>query len=263
MENPFQDRIGGRVLPDFLSVADDPTLNRYQDQPLLGISRVDDEGVPTQRTVLVDNGTLKTLLASRDPVAGITQSTGSRHGGSVAPSNLLVTVTQGLPDPAMKAKFLSLIKQRGKPFGIVVERLANPLASEPQDMMTSLFSSFLPGQGGEGPTHLALVAYQVFPDGRQELVRNVAIEGMNTTSFKDVVAASASSLVYSTPFLSVKNSVFSIFAGGSPAEAAPPLVSFIVPSLLFDDVTLKRSLEEIPKPPISSRPLGDYTGRHK
>jgi hypothetical protein len=123
--------------------------------------------------------------------------------------------------------------------------------------MTSLFASFLPGQGGEGPTRLALVAYQVFPDGHQELVRNVAIDGVSTTSFKDIVAASASSLVYSTPFLSMRNSVFSIFAGGSPAEAAPPLVSFVVPSLLFDDVTLKRPVKEIPKPPISSRPLGD------
>jgi len=84
MENPFQDRIGGRVLPDFLSVADDPTLRQYQDKPLLGTSRVDDDGVPAQRTILVESGTLKTMLAGRNPVAGITQSTGSRRGGSVA-----------------------------------------------------------------------------------------------------------------------------------------------------------------------------------
>jgi len=257
MENPFQDRIGGRVLPDFLSVADDPTLSQYQDKPLLGASRVDDEGVRTRRTVLVDNGTLKTLLASRDPVSGATQSTGSRHGGTVAPSNMLVTVTQGLADQAMKEKLLSLVKERGKPFGIVVERLANPLAGNPQDMMTSLMSSFLPGQSGGGPTRLALVAYRVFPDAHEELVRNLAIDGLVAASFKDVVAASASALVYSTPFLSMRNSMFSIFAGGSPAEAAPPLVSFVVPSLLFDDVTLKRSMQEIPKPPISSRPVGD------
>ena len=257
MENPFQDRIGGRVLPDFLSVADDPTLSQYQDKPLLGASRVDDEGVRTRRTVLVDNGTLKTLLASRDPVSGATQSTGSRHGGTVAPSNMLVTVTQGLADQAMKEKLLSLVKERGKPFGIVVERLANPLAGNPQDMMTSLMSSFLPGQSGGGPTRLALVAYRVFPDGHEELVRNVAIDGLATASFKDIVAASASSQVYTTPFLSMRNSVFSIFIGGSPTEAAPPLVSFVVPSLLFDDVTLKRSMQEIPKPPISSRPVGD------
>ncbi len=191
LENPYQDRLGGRVLPDFLSVADDPTLSRYHDEPLLGATRVDDDGVPTRRTVLVENGTLKTLLATRDPVAGVTQSTGSRHGGTVAPTNLLVTVNQGLPEEAIKAKLLSVVQQRGKPFGIVVERLANPMAGEAQDMMMSLMSSIMPGQGGEGPTRLALVAYKVFPDGHEELVRNVAIDGVTAASFKDVVAASA------------------------------------------------------------------------
>jgi hypothetical protein len=257
LENPYQDRLGGRVLSDFLSVADDPTLSRYRDEPLLGASRVDDDGVPTRRTVLVENGTLKTLLATRDPIAGVAQSTGSRRGGTVAPSNLLVTVTQGLPEEAMKAKLLSMVQQRGKPFGIVVERLASPMAAEAQDMMMSLMSSLMPGQGGEGGTRLALVAYKVFPDGHEELVRNVAIDGVNTASFKEIVAASVNSLVYSTPFLSMKTSMFSIFAGGSPAETAPPLVSFVVPSLLFDDVTLKRPIREIPKLPLSSRPVGD------
>jgi len=257
LENPFQDRLGGRVLPDFLSVADDPTLSRYQDEPLLGASRVDDDGVPTRRTVLVENGTLKTLLATRNPIAGVAQSTGSRRGGSVGPSNLLVSVTQGLPEEAMKAKLLSIVQQRGKPFGIVVERLASPMAGEAQDVMMSLMTSVMPGRGGEGGTRLALVAFKIFPDGHEELVRNVAIDSLNAASFKEIIAASASPLVYSTPFLSMKSSVFSIFAGGSPAEAAAPLASFVVPSLLFDDVTLKRPVEQIPKLPLSSRPIGD------
>ena len=255
--NPYQDRLGGRVLPDFLSVTDDPTLSRYQDEPLLGARRVDDDGVPTRRTVLVESGTLETLLATRDPVAGVTQSTGSRRGGTVAPSNLLVTATQGLPDEAMKARLLSLVKQRGKPFGIVVERLANPLTGEAQDMMMSLMTIMMPGQGGEGPTRPALVAYKIFPDGHEELLRNEAIDGVTAASFKDVVAASASSRVYTTPFVSMGHSVFSIFAGGSPAEMGAPMVSFVVPSLLFDDVSLKRPMKEIPKLPLSSRPVGD------
>jgi len=254
--NPFQDRLGGRVLPDFLSVADDPTLSRYEGEPLLGGRRVDDDGVPTRRTVLVENGTLKTLLATRDPVAGVTQSTGSRRGGTVAPSNLLVTATQGLPGEAMKAKLLSLVKQRGKPFGIVVERLANPMTGEARDVIMSLMTGLFPGQGGEGPTRPALVAYKIFPDGREELLRNVAIEGATTASFKDAVAASTRAVVYSTPFVSMGPSVFSIFAGGSPAEMGAPIVSLVVPSLLLDDISLKQPMKELPKLPLSSRPVG-------
>lgn len=257
MVNPFQDKLGGRVLPDFMSVVDDPTLTSYQDKPLLGAARVDDEGVRTRRSVLVQNGILKMLLATRNPVPGVKQSTGSRRGVAATPSNLLVTLDKGLREDEMKAHLLALAKQRGKPFGIVVERLANPLAAEPRDTVMSLLSSFLPGQGGEGAgTKTAIVAYKVFPDGHEELLRNVAIEGINADTFKDIVAASASPIVYSTPFISMGASVFSIFAGGAPAETQTPLVSFVVPSILFDDVTLKRPVGGIPKPPISPRPLG-------
>jgi len=118
-------------------------------------------------------------------------------------------------------------------------------------------TSIMPGQGGEGPTRLALVAYKIFPDGREELLRNVAIEGLTTASFKDAVAASTRSVVYSTPFVSMRHSVFSIFTGGPLAEMGAPIVSFVVPSLLLDDVSLKQPMKELPKPPLSSRPVGN------
>jgi hypothetical protein len=218
---------------------------------------VDDDGVLTQRTVLVENGMLRTLLATRNPVAGITQSTGNRRGGTVGPTNLLVTVSQGLSDQEMKTKLQSMVKRRGLPFGIIVERLANPLTSDPQDMTTSFLGGMMPGEGGGGPTQVALVAYKVFADGHEELVRNVALEGVGTAAFKDVVAASATSMVYSIPFLSVRNSIFSVFGGGFVGGGSAPLVSFIVPALLFDDVTLKQLIKENPKLPLSSRPVGD------
>jgi hypothetical protein len=131
------------------------------------------------------------------------------------------------------------------------------MAGEVQDVMMSLMSSMMPGQGGEGPTRLALVAYKIFPDGREELLRNVGIEGVTTASFKDAVAASTRSVVYSTPFASMGQSVFSIFAGGSLAEMGAPIVSLVVPSLLLDDISLKQPMKELPKPPLSSRPVGD------
>jgi len=256
MQSPFQDRLGGRVLPDFLSVTDDPTLARYEGQPLLGTTRVDDDGTPTRRTVLVENGRLKTLLTTRNPVSGITQSTGNRRGMTAAPFNLIVTVQpgQGLSEPDLRKKFLAIVKQREFPFGIVVEQLANPLAGNLEDMLSSFMGSFMSGQGGV-PEQVALVAYKVFPDGHQELARDVTLEGLNPSSFKDIVAASTNHVVYSTPFLSIKNSVFSLFGGGGLADASVPLASFVVPSLLFDDVTLKKPGKENPKLPLSPRPL--------
>jgi len=85
-------------------VADDPTMRRYGQALLRGSDCADDDGVPTARTVLVEKGTLKTLLASRNPVRGTNKSTGSRRGGTLGPGNLMVTVSGGLPEEEMKRK---------------------------------------------------------------------------------------------------------------------------------------------------------------
>src|SRR5260370_30816982 len=106
MANPFPNEVGGRVLPDLLTVTDDPTLSRYQSQPLLGAASVDDDGVRTRRTVLVENGVLKALLATRNPVPGVAQSTGSRRGAAAAPSHLLVTAGRARMAHAMKPRLL-------------------------------------------------------------------------------------------------------------------------------------------------------------
>src|SRR6202790_679951 len=58
-------RIGARVLPATVTVADDPSVNEFQRTPLLGSYAVDDEGVRAQKVTLVENGTLKSELMSR------------------------------------------------------------------------------------------------------------------------------------------------------------------------------------------------------
>jgi predicted Zn-dependent protease len=163
-ENPFLDKIGARVLPDFLSVTDDPTLAEYKGVSLAGWSKVDEDGVPTHQTKLVENGILKTLLTTRDPVRGFNQSSGSRHAGQAAPSNLFVTAENGLSEPQLRARFLALVKQRNKEYGIVVRRMRN--ANHP------------------------VMTWKVFPDGHEELIRGVQFSGLNPGEFKDIVAVS-------------------------------------------------------------------------
>jgi predicted Zn-dependent protease len=81
----FQDKIGARVLPSFMSVRNNPSQTFFNGVALLGTSSVDDDGVKTRETVLIDHGILKNLLASRVPVSGILQSTGSRRGWRFLP----------------------------------------------------------------------------------------------------------------------------------------------------------------------------------
>jgi len=53
----YTGRIGQKVAPEFVTIADDGTLPNER-----GSVNVDDEGSPTERTVLVENGVLKSYL---------------------------------------------------------------------------------------------------------------------------------------------------------------------------------------------------------
>jgi hypothetical protein len=257
LANPYQDQIGRRVLPHFMTVVDDPTVAQYQQKPVLGRRRVDDDGVPARRTLLVEKGVLKALLATRVPVDGIVNSTGSRRGGSALPSNLVVTIQGGVSDAELEAHLLRQVKLQELPYGLIVDRLANPFADPSPEGMMSVISQMMPGRGGEGPSYLAASATRIYPDGREEAVRNVAVSGVTPSSFKDVVAAGATPLVNNTSFLSTSHAVFSVYSGGSAAEMTPQPASFVVPSLLFDDLTARWPPTPVPKPPASPRPAGN------
>ena len=52
----LQGTIGGSVLPDFLSVVDNPLLTQSDGQPLFGSYKFDEEGIPAQETLLIEAG---------------------------------------------------------------------------------------------------------------------------------------------------------------------------------------------------------------
>jgi predicted Zn-dependent protease len=225
-ENPFIDKIGARVLPEFLSVTDNPTLAEYNKVPLAGSCKVDEDGIPTRETTLVEKGILKTLLVTRDPVRGLEHSTGSRHAGQATPSNIFVTAENGLSAAELHAKFLDLVKQRNKEFGIVVRRM----------------------RGATTP----ILAYEVFPDGREELIHGMQLAGLNAAAFKEIVAASKDQNILTVDFRPQRNIGLPSFGD----EGYMP-VTLVVPALLFEDVTVRKVRGETPKPPVASHPFFD------
>jgi predicted Zn-dependent protease len=239
-DNPFMDRLGARVLPASFTIVDDATRSELAGKPLFGTSKVDDEGVPTREVKLVDTGRLKTLLTSRVPSHGLTQSTGSRHGGGPAPSNLIVTSSEGLTPEALKAGLLKLVQERGKPYGVIVRRIASPVFRLQRDQPSA------PNRE-TGRIEPAVLAYKVYPDGHEELLRNVEVSGMTDSTFKDIDAAGKDLFVYHTPFVVMR-------PGGLPSAE---LTSLAVPSLLFDEVTLKAPSGATPKPPVAKHPFFD------
>ena len=247
-ENPFLDKIGVRVLPEFLNVRAEPLMDAYKKQPLFGGYRVDDEGVPARPVRLVQKGVLETLLTTRTPVRGIDQSTGSRRGPGIAPSNILVEAEKGLSEKQIRKEFFKLIKRQKKQYGYIVTHVANSSYNvEPQVIY---YSS---GSDDEDKLANAIFVYKVYLDGREELVRNAEFAGIGLYTFKDIVKASKTHAVNTVPFRSQGNS--SPFYGGGGESV---LVSIVTPRMvLFEDITLKPPSGEIPKAPVSAHPFFD------
>lgn len=210
-----------RVLPDFFSVEDDPTLSSYAGHELLGAYGVDDEGVPAQRVPVVEKGVLVNYLLGRTPIRDFPNSNGHGRARMTAnapvPSlgNLLVHSTEPLSPDDLKKKFLELCRQRELPYCYRVETVMSASRLEPN------------------------LLYRAYPkDGHEELVRGATFGDLDTRSIRTgLVAAGSDVFVEST----LSNAPHSVAA----------------PSLLFDELEIKRAsvnkekLPEYPAPPLS------------
>lgn len=247
---PFEERIGGRVLARFLHVVDDPTLSRYDGEDLLGGYPVDDDAVLARPTLLIQRGILKTLLVGRSPVPGVVRSSGNRRGDRILPSNVVFEVDDGSSDEELKRELLALVAERDAEFGILVRRMSNPILT--LDPWMHVF-----GARGAGPRAPGLIeTYKVYADGREEPVRNVELSSVHIGVFRDIVAASSHLSVYTAPFAADAGEgrvPLRIFLGASTPTNAP-VVSWVVPSLLFDELTLRKARGDVQKPPIAPHP---------
>jgi len=249
--NPFLDKLGARVLPRFLSIVDDPTVETHDQVSLLGGYKVDDDGVPAGETRVVERGILKTLLATRSPVAGVLNSTGNRRSAGPAPSNLFLVPRGGMSREEMREELLALVQERGLDFGIVVRRLGNPQMTLSRERR---FAFMLPGESGRSNVEPVTQAFKLFPDGREELIRTAELLGLSESSFREIVAASETLTAYHTTYRpQVRFTLSSLFFPGSGTMASP-LVSLVVPQLLFEDVTLKRPTGDVPHLPLIAHP---------
>ena len=249
--NPFLDKLGARVLPRFLSIIDDPTVETHDQDSLLGGYRVDNDGVPAGETRLVERGILKTLLATRSPVAGVLNSTGNRRGAGPAPSNLFVVPRGGMSQEEMREELLALVQERGLDFGIVVRRLGSPQLTLSRDRR---FAFMLPDETGRSNVEPVTLAFKLFPDGREELIRKAELLGVSESTFREIVAASKTLTAYHTTYRPRQGFSLSslLLAGSGPVSST--VVSLVVPQLLFEDVTLKRPSGDVPHLPLIAHP---------
>ena len=119
----FTKKIGQEVLPKFLSVSDDPTVQQLAGIKLAGAYDFDNEGEPSRRVEVIKDGVLKNFLMSRMPIKNFDQSNGhGRNQPGRMPTgrqgNLIVTSTKTVPEAEMRQKLIDEIKKQGKSYGL-------------------------------------------------------------------------------------------------------------------------------------------------
>jgi len=248
-ESSFQNKIGARVLPDFFSVTDNPRQRKYKGIPLIASFDVDEEGVQPVEVNLIERGILKTLLTSQIPHKRIRESNGHARGFQPQAffSNLFLSASKTEKDPEIKRQLISLVKERGLEFGIIVRKINNPYFKQQLREESDPYSF---GPGAPRPFVLEpILIYRVFPDGREELVRGAEITGMTAQSFKEILTASENEYVYNHITSQRKSSLMGLY---NPSQIR---VCVVTPSLLFESVDLKRTSVPYQTPPVASHPV--------
>lgn len=250
---PFQPselegRLGVRILPEWMDVVDDPTQREWRGRPLFGHYRADLEGVAPAPLVLVEKGILKNFLLTRQPIKGFPGSNGrgrlpGPYGAKTAAfGNLFVRATQAVPAADLRRQLLELCRQRNKPYAIIIRKMDFPTSASFEELRRILTAST-----GARPASSPILAYRLYTDGREELLRGLRFRNLNARSFRDVLAASQETHVFD--FLD-SGAPMGISAGASFLAEC----SVIAPSILVDDLELEPSQEEQTRPPLVPPP---------
>lgn len=228
----FTKKVNQAVLPEFLSVTDDPSLRTLSGMDLGGWYQYDEEGMPAQRVELIKDGVLKSFLMSRMPIKNFASSNG--HGRAEVgrlptgrQGNLIVSSSRTVKDSELRQRLIDEVKKQGKPFGLYFEDIQGgftmTMRAAPQAFQI-----------------LPVIVWRVYADGRpDELVRGVDIVGTPLAALNRIV---------------VTGDKMDIFNGICGAESGSVPVSAVAPAMLFSEIEVQKRSHSLDRPPILSAP---------
>jgi TldD protein len=248
----FEMRIGGKILPDWMDVTDDPTQSSWNGKPLVGNYAFDLEGVAPKPLSLIEKGYLKGFLTTRQPIRGSTASNGhARLSGSfgarsAAIGSMFVKASQSAPLADLKKRLLQMVHDRGKTYGMLVRKLDYPFAGSAGELQALAQASQQSG-GSARPVSPPLLVYRVYADGKEELVRGLRLRGISSRSLRDILAASRETALFE--FVNNGAPLSMMTAGGYLAPT-----SVVSPGLLIDEVEFEIPQDQLSKTPIVPPP---------
>jgi len=218
------ERMNRPVLPPFISVFDDPAQSQIGNQELIGHYQVDDQGVPAQRVSLIEEGVLRNFLMSRRPTKELPRSNG--HGRSGFPGretaqigNLFIESNEGKSYDQLKQELIKSCKREQLQFCLLVKALT---------------------PDGRSPIGIPVLTYKVYvDDGHEELVRGASASAIPIRSLREIEA--------------VGNDTFVANRLGGSADVPTPM-SVVAPSVLLEEMDLKRPPATQQKPALLTHP---------
>ena len=238
------DKVGLKVLSPNLSIADDPTARAGAGKALIGGYKIDDEGVTARRVEVIQDGTLKTLLSTRTPSqkgASRTATRGGRRRRRVPRQRDQPFVTGKGAVRARRAvqRLTSLARAEGLKYGLIVRRFDDAaITSAPEWSRRELVQMIKTTDQALPPP--AILAYRVYPNGKQELVRGAQLAEVPMRAWKDVVGVSREMTTYN--FLAAQESQLQLRLTGGADDGFVPSSGIesgvITPDLLLKEIDI-------------------------
>jgi TldD protein len=231
----FADKVGQLLLPNFISIVDDPTAAKLGSTVLLGNYPFDDEGIAAQKVTLVDHGVLRNFEMSRQPLNGFPLSNGhGRRQVGLPPEsrqgNLIVESSNKVTNARLRQMLIDEIKHQNKPYGLFFDDISGGFT--------------FTGRAQPQAFHVEpLVVYRVYADGRpDELVRGVSIVGTPLVSLQKIMATGDTT---------------EVFNGYCGAESGSVPVAAAAPPLLVSEMEVEKKQTSTDRPPILPPPAHD------
>ncbi len=228
----FSGKLGEKILPDYITVRDNPKAEKFEENYLMGSYTHDDQGVPAQDVVLVKDGVLTNYLMSRTPIDKFEKSNGhGRHKDHQFPiarmGNLFVSSKKELTEDQLRDKLLLEVEKQKKEYGIIIKEV------EGGETNTSNYSF----QAFSGTPK---IVYKVdLKTGKEKMVRGVKFVGTPLTSINKILATSDN---------------YQVFNGFCGAESGSVPVSGVAPSILVEELELQKNQDKRKTPPILPPP---------
>jgi predicted Zn-dependent protease len=176
--NGLEEMMDKRITAREITIEDLTGTQEYKGTKLLGYVPIDGQGVvPPERTVLIEDGILKTLLSDRVPTPKVPHSNGHALIGpglqeDIAPGVIRFSDKRTKRQEELKKELFDRAKEEGYEYAYIVRNAKN---------------------GGSYPTEF----YQVnIATGSEKRIRSATINNVDSQIFKKIVAVSDTELIH-------------------------------------------------------------------